>query len=151
MGSSDKVTSGKAGAMTMFSAFEKWSPYMLAVMRIMVALLFMEHGTLKLFGFPPSPHPGPALFSLLGIQGVIEMIGGLLLVIGVWARPVAFILSGDMAVAYFMAHFPHSFFPALNGGDAAVLYCLVFLYLCCAGAGPWSVDNALQSGDRAVH
>jgi putative oxidoreductase len=139
---SDNVTSSGARTMTMFSAVEKWSPYLLAVMRIIVALLFMEHGTQKLFGFPPSAHPGPALVSLLGVQGVIEMLGGLLLVVGLWTRPVAFILAGDMAVAYFMAHFPRSFFPILNGGDAAVLYCFVFLYLCCAGAGPWSIDNA---------
>jgi putative oxidoreductase len=117
-----------------------WAPRMLSILRIMTALLFLEHGTQKLLGFPPSPNPGPALFSLLGIQGIIELVGGLLLALGLFTRPVAFILSGDMAVAYFMAHAPQSFFPVLNRGDAAILYCFVFLYLVFAGPGPWSLD-----------
>jgi putative oxidoreductase len=117
-----------------------WTPRVLSILRIMTALLFLEHGTQKLLGFPPSPNPGPALFSLLGIQGVIEIVGGLLLALGLFTRPVAFILSGDMAVAYFMAHAPQSFFPVLNRGDAAILYCFVFLYLVFAGPGPWSLD-----------
>jgi putative oxidoreductase len=117
---------------------------MLAVLRIMVALLFLEHGTHKLFGFPPSGHPGPALFSLSGLQGVIELVGGILLALGLFTRPVAFILAGDMAVAYFMAHAPRSFFPMLNGGDAAILYCFVFLYVFVAGGGTWSLDEARQ-------
>jgi putative oxidoreductase len=117
-----------------------WAPRMLSILRIMTALLFLEHGTQKLLGFPPSPNPGPALFSLLGIQGIIELVGGLLLALGLFTRPVAFILSGDMAVAYFMAHAPQSFFPVLNRGDAAILYCFVFLYLIFAGPGPWSLD-----------
>jgi putative oxidoreductase len=112
----------------------------LSILRIMTALLFLEHGTQKLLGFPPSPNPGPALFSLLGIQGIIELVGGLLLALGLFTRPVAFMLSGDMAVAYFMAHAPQSFFPVLNRGDAAILYCFVFLYLIFAGPGPWSLD-----------
>jgi putative oxidoreductase len=119
-----------------------WAPRVLSILRIMAALLFLEHGTQKLLGFPPSPNPGPALLSLLGIQGVIELVGGVLLVLGLFTRPVAFILSGDMAVAYWMAHAPRSFFPVLNGGDAAILYCFVFLYLAFAGGGPWSLDAA---------
>jgi putative oxidoreductase len=126
----------------------RWSPYMLAILRIMAALLFMEHGTQKLFGFPPSPNPGPALFSLLGLQGVIELVGGILLAIGLLTRPAAFILAGDMAVAYFMAHAPKSFFPVLNGGDAAILYCFIFLYLTIAGPGAWSIDDMRNRSSR---
>ncbi len=121
-------------------AYERWWPRMLSVLRIMTALLFLEHGTQKLLGFPPSPNPGPPLFSLYGVQGMIEIVGGVLLTIGLFTRPVAFILAGDMAVAYFMAHAPQSFFPILNRGDAAILYCFVFLALFVAGAGAWSVD-----------
>jgi putative oxidoreductase len=121
-----------------------WAPRVLSILRIMAALLFLEHGTQKLLGFPPSANPGPALFSLLGIQGVIEIVGGLLLALGLFTRPVAFILSGDMAVAYWMAHAPQSFFPVLNRGDAAILYCFVFLYLVFAGPGPWSLDAARE-------
>jgi putative oxidoreductase len=120
------------------------APRVLSILRIMTALLFLEHGTQKLLGFPPSPNPGPALFSLLGIQGVIEIVGGVLLALGLFTRPVAFILSGDMAVAYWMAHAPQSFFPVLNRGDAAILYCFVFLYLAAAGGGPWSLDAARE-------
>ncbi len=119
-----------------------WAPRMLAVLRIMSALLYMEHGTQKLLGFPPSDRPGPPLLSLFGIGGVLELFGGILLLIGLFTRPVAFVLSGMMAVAYFMFHAPQSFFPALNGGDAAILFCFVFLYLFVAGPGAWSVDGA---------
>src|SRR3954454_18352029 len=96
------------------------------------------------FGFPPSPNGGPALLSLLGLQGVIELVGGVLIVLGLFTRPVAFILAGDMAVAYFMSHAPRSFFPTLNGGDAAILYCFVFLYFVAAGPGAWAADIALR-------
>jgi len=131
-------------------SIERFSPHMLAVLRIMTALLFMAHGTQKLFGFPASPNPGPALFSLYGLAGLLEIVGGLLLVLGLFTRPVAFILSGEMALAYFMSHYPKSFFPAQNGGDAAVLFCFVFLYLVFAGAGAWSLDGMLagQKSDR---
>src|SRR5713101_5508740 len=123
--------------------YEQWSPRALSILRIAVGLLFLEHGTQKLLGFPPSPNPGPALFSLQGVQGVLELVGGLLILLGLVTRPVAFILCGDMAVAYFLAHAPRNFFPMLNGGDAAILHCFVFLYLMVAGAGAWSVDAAL--------
>jgi putative oxidoreductase len=119
-----------------------WTSRMLAVLRIVTALLFMEHGTQKLLGFPPSPNPGPELFSLSGLAGVLELFGGLLVLIGLFTRPVAFILAGEMAFAYFMAHAPRSFFPVLNGGDAAILYCFIFLYLAVAGGGAWSIDAA---------
>ena len=130
----------------MISSLETvWAPRLLSVLRIMTALLFMEHGTMKLLNFPASDNPGPALFSLIGFAGMLELIGGLLLVLGLFTRPVAFILSGQMAVAYFMAHAPHSFFPAVNKGEGAILFCFVFLYLAAAGAGPWSVDAARRS------
>jgi putative oxidoreductase len=119
---------------------ERWTPQALSVLRIMTGLLFLEHGTQKLLGFPPSEHSFPALFSLMGLQGVLELVGGFLIVIGLLIRPVAFILAGDMAVAYFMAHAPKGFFPTQNGGQLAILFCFVFLYLVFAGAGDWSVD-----------
>ena len=114
---------------------DRYSPYMLAVLRIVTALIFIEHGTQKLFGFPPSPNPPPPLFSLFGLAGVLEILGGLLVLLGLYTRPVAFILAGQMAVAYFMGHLPEGFFPVNNGGDAAILYCFVFLYLVFAGPG----------------
>jgi putative oxidoreductase len=120
-----------------------WAPRTLSVLRIMTGLLFLEHGTQKLLGFPPSDHSAPALLSLIGVQGVLELIGGFLILIGLFTRPVAFILAGDMAVAYFMAHSPKSFFPTLNGGQLAILFCFVFLYFVFAGAGPWSADAQL--------
>jgi putative oxidoreductase len=120
-----------------------WAPRTLSVLRIMTGLLFLEHGTQKLLGFPPSDHSAPALLSLIGVQGVLELIGGFLILIGLFTRPVAFILAGDMAVAYFMAHAPKSFFPTLNGGQLAILFCFVFLYFVFAGAGPWSADAQL--------
>jgi putative oxidoreductase len=120
-----------------------WAPRVLSVVRIMVALLFLEHGTQKLLDFPPGPNH-PAMFTLSWVQGVIELVGGIMLALGLFTRPVAFILSGDMAVAYFMAHASRGFFPMLNGGDAAILYCFIFLYLAAAGPGPWSVDAMMR-------
>jgi putative oxidoreductase len=123
-----------------------WSPRMLSVLRIITGLLFLEHGTQKFFAFPG---PGPALTPLLVVQGLLELVGGILIVIGLFTRPVAFILAGDMAVAYFMAHAPRGFFPTLNGGQLAILFSFVFLYLFVAGGGVWSVD-AHRSGRRAL-
>lgn len=120
-----------------------WAPRALSVLRIVVALLFMEHGTSKLFGFPAWPaHGGPSMASLLWFAGVIEALGGLLLALGLFIRPVAFIMSGEMAIGYWTSHAPHGFFPLLTGGDAAVLYCFVFLYLFIVGGGAWSIDRA---------
>jgi putative oxidoreductase len=118
------------------------SPYFLSILRIMVALLFFEHGLSKLFGFPAAQVP-PAL-TLHWLAGVLEFAGGALLIAGLFTRPAAFILSGEMAFAYFLSHAPHSFFPALNRGDGAVLFCFVFLYIAFAGAGPWSLDAVLR-------
>ncbi len=124
-----------------------WAPRVLSVLRIVSALIFMAHGTQKILGFPPSDKPMPDLLSLSGIAGVLELFGGALLVLGLFTRPVAFVLSGLMASAYFIAHAPRSFYPVLNGGDAAILYCFVFLYLVFAGGGPWSLD-ALRNTSR---
>jgi putative oxidoreductase len=125
---------------SLYASLEKASPYMLGVLRIVVALLFLQHGLQKYFGFPSA---GPPMSPLLYVQGAIEIVGSVLLLVGAYTRVVAFVLAGDMAVAYFMAHFPRSFFPAANGGDLAVLYCFVFLYLLFAGGGPWSVDRVV--------
>ncbi len=128
------------------SVFQVWAPRTLSVLRIVTALLFLTHGMAKLFQMPhQAMFDNLQLMSLLGLQGVLEAGGGLLLLIGLFSRPVAFILSGDMAVAFFMAHWPKGWLPLLNGGELAVLYCFVFLYLFAAGPGPWSVDARLRS------
>jgi putative oxidoreductase len=116
---------------------------MLSILRIMVGLLYMQHGLNKLLDFPPTPtHMPYRLFSLVpGLAGPLELFGGLLIVLGLFTRPVAFILSGEMAFAYFMVHAPKSFFPFLNGGDGAILYCFIFLYFAVAGGGAWSLDR----------
>lgn len=119
----------------------QWDTRLLSLLRIVAGLLFLSHGVVKLFGFPAGVAPGQVpLFGLYGLAGVLEFAGGLCIVAGLFTRPVAFLLSGEMAFAYFIAHFPHGFFPVANGGEAAVLYCFVFLYLAAAGPGPWSVD-----------
>ena len=122
-----------------FSSLSALSPYVLSVLRIMTGLLFLEHGTAKYFDFPTLQR-SPPLWSMSGIAGLFELAGGALIVLGLFTRPVAFLLCGEMAVAYFYAHFPRNFFPVINGGDGAILYCFVFLYLWFAGAGPWSFD-----------
>jgi len=125
--------------------FEVWAPRVLSILRIVAAFLFIFHGTAKLLHVPhQAQFDNVQLMSLIGIQGVIELVGGALLLIGLFSRPVAFILSGDMAVAYFMAHFPKSWLPLLNGGDLAVLFCFVFLYLFVAGPGQWSIDARMR-------
>ena len=120
-----------------------WAPRVLSLLRIVAALLFIEHGTVKLLGFPHvEGFPQPPLVSMLGLAAILEVFGGLLLLVGFLTRPVAFLLSGQMAVAYFMAHAPNGFFPVLNGGEGAILFCFIFLYLAFAGGGAWSVDRA---------
>lgn len=121
-----------------------FSPYLLAVLRIVTALLFMAHGTGKLLGYPALGFQ-PPLFSLFGLAGMIEIVGGILLLLGLFTRPVAFILAGEMAVAYFMAHAPQNFHPILNQGESAVLFCFIFLYLVFAGPGAWSLDGRMKT------
>ena len=118
----------------------------LSLLRIMSGLLFLQHGTAKYLGFPATQMSGVPAMSMGGAAGMIELVGGILLVIGLFTRPVAFICSGTMAAAYFIAHFPQGFFPILNGGELAALYCFTFLYLAAAGGGDWSVDKMRSQG-----
>ena len=124
---------------------DAWAPRILSILRIIVGLLFLEHGTSKYLSLPHSQATGINPLTLPGINGFIELIGGTLLVLGLFTRPVAFILAGDMAVAYFYAHAPRGFFPLLNGGELAIVYCFIFLYLAAAGGGEWSVDHLRAS------
>jgi putative oxidoreductase len=119
----------------------KYAPYALGALRIVAALLFIEHGTMKLFGFPSDGEGGGGASGLMLIAGILEVFGGALILVAFYTRPVAFVLSGMMAAAYWMAHGPQSFFPVLNGGDAAILFCFIFLYLVFAGPGAWSLDG----------
>ena len=121
----------------------------LGLLRIVAALLFMLHGTSKLFGFPPFPMALPEVGTLLWIGAVLELVGGLLLLVGLLSRFVAFILSGEMAVAYWMFHAPQSTFPSVNNGEAAILFCFIFLYIAAAGPGAWSIDGSRTK--RVVH
>jgi putative oxidoreductase len=122
-----------------------WTPRALSVLRIITGLLIIQHGMGKLLGFPAFPgYANVQLMSLSGAAGVIELIGGALLILGLWTQPAAFILSGEMAFAYFIGHFPKGFHPLINGGTLAALYCFTCLYLSTAGAGPWSVDASMK-------
>lgn len=128
--------------------WSSWGPYFQSILRIVAAFIFITSGTMKLFAFPAGmpPDGGTAkLFSQIGIGGVLETFGGALLLVGLFTRPTAFLLSGMMAVAYFQFHAPGGFWPVLNGGIPAVLYCFVWLYFSAAGAGPWSIDSALRN------
>jgi putative oxidoreductase len=127
------------------TSLSKWAPILLSVLRIVAAFLFMEHGGQKLFGYPGGRQgPAPAMFSQMWVAGMLELCGGGLLLLGLFTRVVAFILSGMMAVAYFTVHFPQGFWPILNRGELAALYCFVFLYFAAAGGGPWSLDSKLR-------
>ena len=131
-----------------FERLDRYTPYAMAALRITAALIFMLHGTQKLFGFPAPPAGGlPPLLSLFGIGAVLELVGGFLILIGALTRPVAFVLAGEMAVAYWMFHAPRNLYPVLNGGDASILYCFVFFLLVFTGPGALSVDGA--RGERA--
>ncbi len=131
----------------------EWEPRLLIIVRIMAGLLYLQHGLNKMFNFPATPTHvpyGDNMFSLVpGVAGVIEVFGSLLLILGLFTRPVAFIMSGEMAIAYFYAHQPRNFFPLLNAGESAILYCFIFLYLFVAGGGCWSLDRQLSHGRRS--
>jgi putative oxidoreductase len=128
----------------------KWTPYVLAILRIVTALLFLEHATMKFFQFPAAipgvPYPLPVIMV---VAGAIEMVTGLLITVGFYTRIAAFIASGEMAAAYWMAHGSQSFWPALNMGEAAIMFCFTFLYLAFAGAGAWALDNARSTSATA--
>jgi len=130
-------------ASRMLARWTAWAPYLLSTLRIVAAALFIQFGTAKLFAVPGAVVPGGGTVpwvSLAGVAALLEMVGGLLLLIGLFTRPVAFLLSGEMAVAYFIGHAPKGFWPVLNQGHPAVLFCFVWLYLAAAGGGPWSLD-----------
>jgi putative oxidoreductase len=134
--------------MKIFDSLAPRAPYALALLRIVTALLFLSHGLVKLFGFPEGAQPGPQqLLTLLGIAGTIELVTGLFVLVGWFTRLAAFLASGEMAVAYWMMHGPKNFFPVLNAGEGAILFCFIFLYLVFAGPGAWSVDGRAK---RAV-
>jgi putative oxidoreductase len=125
---------------SIYTTADKYRPIVLSILRIVVGLLFLEHGTSKLFGFPDA---GPPLQGLMLVAALLEGIGGLLIVVGAFTRSTAFILSGEMAFAYFIGHAPQGFFPLVNHGEGAVLYCFIFFYIAFAGGGAWSVDRAV--------
>jgi putative oxidoreductase len=133
---------GMTGMADIGATAAAWAPRVRSILRIMTGLLFLQHGTMKFFNVPPSEMLAGGVEGLMVVAGGIELIGGILIIIGLFTRPVAFICSGFTAAAYFMAHAPQSFFPVINQGELAVLYCFVFLYFACAGAGPWSADAA---------
>jgi putative oxidoreductase len=137
------VSAGRAnGQVKLMKFLEKWSPEILSLLRMVAAFMFIQHGTAKMFGFPVAMGSGGLdWLSQMGLAAILEVFGGTLLLVGLLTRPVALILSGEMAVAYFMAHFPNGFWTLANHGDAAVLYCFVFLYIASAGGGKWSVDR----------
>jgi putative oxidoreductase len=129
----------------MESTLNAWTPRVLSILRIMTGLLFLQYGLAKLLKWPPVPmFEKVELFSLIGAAGAFELIGGILIILGLFTRPVAFILCGEMAFAYFMGHAPHGFLPILNGGNLAILFCFVYLYLAFAGGGAWSLDTAVR-------
>jgi putative oxidoreductase len=118
------------------------TPHLLSVLRVVAACICLAHGTQKMFGVPGHPFHAPSLaLTMMGVAGVLETIGGSLLVLGLFTRPVAFVLSGEMAVAYFTQHAPHGRWPMVNGGELAVLFCFIWLFFVAAGPGPWSVDR----------
>ena len=137
--------------MSAFNSLSRYSPHLLALLRVFAGLLFLAHGLVKLFGFPAGAQPGQVpLFGLMGAGAIIELVTGTLIVLGLFTRPAAFLAAGQMAVAYWMFHAPSGFYPILNGGELAILYCFVFLYLAAAGPGAFSLDrqqSALAAAD----
>ena len=133
----------------MNSYLGRFAPPLLSILRIITAFLFVEHGTQKLLNFPGTRSSPTELMSMTGVTGTLELVGGTLLLIGLFTRPVAFVMSGFMAFAYFIAHAPQGFWPLVNRGELAVLYCFVFLYLSAAGGGPWGLDAWRSQGKPA--
>ena len=125
-----------------YARMERFRPYILSLLRIVGGLLFLQHGLSKVFNFP-APSPVPSLSGLLILAAILETVGAALFLVGAYTRILAFILSGEMAFAYFMAHAPRSFYPVVNAGELAVLFCFIFLYFAFAGGGPLSVDRAM--------
>jgi putative oxidoreductase len=145
--SGDKTMTAKVTDKLHFTASDVWADRGISMLRIVSGLLFMSHGIVKLFGFPAGAQPGQVpLLGLMGFAGTLELFGGFLIMIGLLTRPVAFVLAGEMAVAYFMAHLPQSLFPVLNYGEPAILFCFIFLCLSATGAGSWSIDAARRGG-----
>ena len=133
-----------------FTWLSRWQPQLLALLRIVAALLFMEHGLAKLLHFPvPQPGVPDPLPTILVAAAVIEIVGGIAVTLGLFTRVAAFLMSGEIAIGYFMFHFPKSFWPIVNMGEAAILYCFIFLYIAAAGPGAWSIDGARTRVSRA--
>lgn len=133
-----------------FTWLSRWQPQLLAILRIITALLVLEHALMKFFHFPAPQVPG-SLPPMLIAAGAIELVGGVLVTIGLFTRLAAFVLSGEMAVAYFIGHFPHGFWPALNHGEPAIAFCFIFLYIAAAGPGAWSIDGARARSAPTIH
>ncbi len=137
------MTAPNTTAPNIVAKWPTWAPYLLSLLRIVAAFLFMQFGTAKLLAFPAAIMPGGGtapIASLPGIAGMLEAFGGLFLLVGLFTRPVAFILAGEMAIAYFLGHAPQGFWPVLNQGSPAILFCFIWLYFSAAGPGPWSLD-----------
>jgi putative oxidoreductase len=134
--------------MRFFDSLGRYAPHLLALLRIITGLLFLSHGLVKLFGFPAGAQPGQVpLLGLMGVGAVIELVTGILIVLGLFTRPAAFLAAGQMAVAYWMFHAPQGFYPIVNQGELAILYCFIFLYLAAAGAGVFSLDERRRVPD----
>ncbi len=144
-------SSVRAPRLSWAAKYRSFAPQFLSALRMIAAFMFLLAGTSKLFAFPAATPQGASapLLSQVGVGGLLEVVGGALLLIGLFTRPVAFVLAGEMAVAYFQFHFPKSFWPTVNQGVPAVLYCFVFLYLAAAGGGPWSIDSRRRSRSRS--
>jgi len=138
---------------TLAARWRSWAPFLLSILRILAAFLFIQYGSTKLLGLPAPVMPGGGtapLASLAGFAGALELVGGALLLLGLFTRPVAFIVAGEMAVAYFMGHAPRGFWPVLNEGAPAILFCFIWLYISAAGPGPWSLDALLRRKAGAI-
>jgi putative oxidoreductase len=139
---------GTLKMMEIHNFFSRATPKVQSILRIMTALLFMQHGGQKLFGFPAEAHSEFVLFSLAGLAGILEFFGSMFILAGLLTRPISFLLSGFMAVAYFMAHAPQGFYPLVNKGELAVIFCFIYLFFSVAGGGEWSLDHYISSAKK---